>query len=169
MNKKEVLEILGSNPSEYEIRKAYGKLADENLDGINSHEDLKFYLYTALFEQDIALLTDENLDGINSHEDLKFYLYTALCGQDIAFLKKLFSKFKSSKDGKFGDYVNEMYLGSYLPLHFIRILERSEIVELLLKHGANPDIKNKQSETPLIRASNSGYYKTVEILLKYSC
>lgn len=164
MKRKEALEILGLNPSdnlsEWEIKRAYKELAlqyhpDKHS---NASEDVQkqneekfkelgaaYNLLTGKGIEEVTKLTDENLDKINSPEDLKFYFYIALHKQDIAFLTKLFSKFKSSKDGKFGDYVNEMYRESSLPLFtalsHARCHEDFRLLNLLLENGANPNIK----------------------------
>ena len=41
-----------------------------------------------------------------------------------------------------------------------------QMVEMLLKQGANPNIRNENGETALIFASLNGHYQVVEILLK---
>ncbi|WP_375315889.1 ankyrin repeat domain-containing protein [Wolbachia endosymbiont (group A) of Colletes cunicularius] len=190
MNRKEALKILSfspsDNPSEYEIRKAYRKLALEYhpdkhssaSEGVKKQNEEKFKelgvaynLFTGKDTEEVTKLTDENLDEINSPEDLKFYLYTALLKQDIAFLKKLFSKFKSNKDGKFGDYVNEMYLESYSPLSIAlsnaRDLEDFRLLNLLLTNGANPDIKIFREYTSLHFIGILERSEIVELLLKH--
>lgn len=190
MNRNEALEILGfnpsDNPSEYEIRKAYRKLAlkyhpDRHSGaskGVQKQNEEKFKelgaaynLLTGKDTEEVTKLTDKNLDEINSPEDLKFYLYTALLKQDIAFLKKLFSKFKSSKDGKFGDYVNEMYLESYSPLSIAlskaRDLEDFRLLNLLLTNGANPNIKIFREDTSLHFIGILERSEIVELLLKH--
>ncbi|MFP3030643.1 MAG: hypothetical protein ACEY3M_05625 [Wolbachia sp.] len=49
-------------------------------------------------------------------------------------------KFKSSKNGQFGDYINKSYTGAS-PLFFAVSNGNIEIVELFLKNGADPNIK----------------------------
>ncbi|WP_368666868.1 hypothetical protein [Wolbachia endosymbiont of Mansonella perstans] len=44
-------------------------------------------------------------------------------------------------------------------MYFIGTLEDSRILELLLKYGASPDIKNKSGNTPLIVASSKAIMK----------
>ena len=116
MNRKEALEILGfspsDNPSKYEIRKAYRKLAlkyhtDKHSNAskdVQKQNEEKFKelgaaynLLTGKGTEKVTKLTDENLDAINSSEDLEFYLYTALFNQDTTFLKKLFSSPKTGR------------------------------------------------------------------------
>ena len=41
-----------------------------------------------------------------------------------------------------------------------------QMVEILLKKGADPNIRNENGETALIQASENGHYKVVKILLK---
>ncbi|MFP3021054.1 MAG: ankyrin repeat domain-containing protein [Wolbachia sp.] len=190
MNRKEALEILGfsegDNPSEREITIAYRKLAfeyhpdkhsGESKDVQKQNEEkfkelgAAYNLFTGKGTEEVTKLTDENLDEINSPEDLKFYLYTALFEKDIAFLEKLFSKFKSSKDGRFGDYVNEMYLGSRLPLSIALFdaidLEDFRLLNLLLTNGANPNIKIFHEDTSLHFTGILERSEIVELLLQH--
>lgn len=76
----------------------------------------------------------KDLNEINSADDLSSSLSFAILNKDVEYLKKLFSKFKSSKDGQFGDYINAPHLLSYV-LSFGDI----KIVELFLKNGADPN------------------------------
>jgi hypothetical protein len=183
MNRKEALEILGfspsDNPSKYEIRKAYRKLAlkyhtDKHSNAskdVQKQNEEKFKelgaaynLLTGKGTEKVTKLTDEN-------EDLEFYLYTALFNQDTTFLKKLFSKFKSSKDEKFGDYINEIRLEKISPLA-IALMEAQDsqdfsLLNLLLENGANPNIKVYYDQTSLgfsMVFEDSGI---VELLLKH--
>lgn len=186
MNRKEALEILdfrsSDNPSEYEIRKAYRKLALEYhpdkhssaSEDVQKQNEEKFKQLGAAYEfltkkniEEVTKLTDENLDEINSPEDLKFHLYAALLRQDIAFLKKLFSKFKSSEDGKFGDYINEKHFGNDFPLFSAISSGNVDLVRLLLENGADHDIRGKYGKVPLRAASLQVHYKIVELLLKH--
>jgi len=186
MNRKEALEILGfspsDNPSEYEIRKAYRKLALEYHPDKHSHESkdvqkqneekfkelgAAYNLLTDKGTEEVTKLTDKNLDEINSPGDLKFYLYMALLEEDIAFLKKLFSKFKSSKDGRFGDYINDNIYG-YLALVFaVDEGGKIEIIKLLLENGANCNTQDKYGNTALYVACKSGYNEVVGLLLEH--
>ncbi|WP_050978422.1 ankyrin repeat domain-containing protein [Beggiatoa alba] len=45
------------------------------------------------------------------------------------------------------------------------VVENTDFINLLLKNGANPNIRNKQQETPLIPAIYQGRIATVELLL----
>ncbi|WP_264687224.1 MULTISPECIES: ankyrin repeat domain-containing protein [unclassified Wolbachia] len=149
--------------------------------------------------EEVTNLTDENLNGINSPEDLRFYLYWAIRNQDIAFLKKLFSKFKNGKDERFGDYINEeiyiyfplsialdsrnysilklllengadpniKLLHNEASLHYYMVLDDSRIVELLLQYGADPNMVDRNGKNPLFEAFLCYDDHTMEILLKY--
>ncbi|MGL9717635.1 MAG: DnaJ domain-containing protein [Wolbachia sp.] len=158
MNREEALKILGLNasPSEQEIKKAYRKLVlkfhpDKNSDKEQEEfkkAEEKFKQLQAAYKllegtgiKKAMLLHDEDLDRVSSIEDLKFCLYAALFNQDTAFLKKLFSKFKSSKDEKFGDYINEMCVQDHLPLGTAINSYNIDLVSLLLENGANPNMK----------------------------
>ncbi|MGL9757967.1 MAG: ankyrin repeat domain-containing protein [Wolbachia sp.] len=187
IDRGEALKILGFQssdaPSEQEIKIAYKKLAfqyhpDKHSEAAKKQNEEKFnqlgIAYKCLTEKSIegvTNLTDENLNGINSPGDLRFYLYRALYDQDIAFLKKLFSKFKSIKDERFGDYINEMHLGSLLPLS-VALYEAKDygdfdLLHLLLINGANPNIEVFYSITPLHHTGILENGKIVELLLKY--
>lgn len=186
MNRKEALEILGfnpsDNPSEYEIRKARNTLAlqyhpDKNLD--KEQEELKkaekkfkqlqtaYKLLAGTGAKEVTLLHDEDLDRVSCTEDLKFCLYTALFNQDTVFLKKLFSKFKSSKDEKFGDYINEMCVQDHLPLGAAINSYNIDLVSLLLENGANPNIKIFREYTPLRYPGIITCGNIVKLLLEY--
>ena len=54
------------------------------------------------------------------------------------------------------------------PLIWASIYGQSEVVDLLLKHGANPDVEsNLYCIIPLIKASARGYKEIVDLLLKH--
>ncbi|WP_174132792.1 ankyrin repeat domain-containing protein [Wolbachia endosymbiont of Atemnus politus] len=184
MNRKEALKILGlnANPSEREITIAYRKLAlefhpDKNLD--KEQEELKkaeekFKQLQAAYEllagtgaKEAMVLHDEDLDRVSCTEDLRFCLYTALFNQDTAFLKKLFSRFKSSKGGRFGDYINEMCVQDHLPLGVAINSYNIDLVSLLLENGANPNIKIFREYTPLRYPGIITCGNIVKLLLEY--
>lgn len=77
-------------------------------------------------------------DDINSLSDLQSVFSSATFSKDIEYLKKLFSEFKSSKNGQFGDYINQPYAGKNLLSHALS-LRNIKIVELFLKNGADPN------------------------------
>ncbi len=77
-------------------------------------------------------------DDINSLSDLQSVFISATFQKDIKLLKEIFSKFKSSKNGQFGDYINQPYAG-VSPLTFAILSQKIEIVELFLKNGADPN------------------------------
>ncbi|MDR0288975.1 MAG: ankyrin repeat domain-containing protein [Rickettsiales bacterium] len=187
MNREEALKILGfsedANPSECEIRQAYRKLAlqyhpDKHSDAsknVQEQNEEKFKELGAAYKsftgkdtKEVTNLTDENLDEIHSIADLKFYLYEAISEGNTAFLKKLFSKFKSSKDGEFGDYTNDnIYRCQALILAVIKG-GKIEIIKLLLEHGANPNVQGGcGGDTALHVACQRGYNEIVELLLKH--
>ncbi len=194
MNRKEALEILGfssnDTPSEREITIKYRNLAPKVHPGHHQNEptdiqkqytekfielDLAYKFLTQKetknqeetkkYKKKSARSTSEDLD-INSAEDLKFHLHAALLRQDITFLKKLFSKFKSSKGGKFGDYINEKHFGGDLPLFSAISSGNVELVKLLLDNGADFNVRNKYGESPLHKACSEGHGSIVELLLK---
>ncbi|WCR59195.1 MAG: Chaperone protein DnaJ [Wolbachia endosymbiont of Ctenocephalides felis wCfeF] len=184
MEREEALKILGlnANPSEKDIKEARNTLAlqyhpDKNSD--KEQEELKkaeekfkqlqaaYKLLAGTGAKEVVLLHDEDLDRVSCTEDLKFCLYTALFNRDIAFLKKLFSKFKSSKGGEFGDYINEMCVQDHLPLGVAINSYNIDLVSLLLENGANPNIKIFRGRTPLCYPGIVKYGNIVKLLLEY--
>ncbi|WP_407077173.1 DnaJ domain-containing protein [Wolbachia endosymbiont of Rhagoletis cerasi] len=169
VSRKEALKILGFEssdvPSEQEIKSAYRKLAlkyhpDKHSEAVKKQNEEKFKKLGSAYEfltkesiEEVTNLTDENLNEINSPGDLRFYLSRALYNQDIKFLEKLFSKFKSSKDGRFGDYINEKLIYIYFPLSIALMQAKDSrnysILKLLLENGADPNIKLLHNEASL--------------------
>ncbi|GFQ64107.1 uncharacterized protein TNCT_121261 [Trichonephila clavata] len=174
MNRKEALKILSfspsDNPSEYEIRKAYRKLALEYhpdkhsgaSKDVQKQNEEKFKELGAAYEfltgkdvKEAITFSGEDLDGVSSTDDLLILLHLAIFKKQTDFLEKLLSRFKSSKGEKFGDS----------PLYIACLLGYTNIVTLLLKHKANPDLS--KDYTPLLTACSMGRADVVEILLKY--
>ncbi|WP_353287875.1 ankyrin repeat domain-containing protein [Wolbachia endosymbiont (group B) of Gerris lacustris] len=190
MRRDEALKILGFQssdaPSEQEIKLAYRTLALEYHPDKHSGEsgvvkkqnEEKFKQLGTAYEfltkeniEGVTNLTDGNLNGINSPEDLRFYLYIALYNQDIKCLEKLFSKFKSSKDGRFGDYINEELICIYFPLSIALMQAKDSrnysILELLLENGADPNIKLLHNQASLYYYTVIDDSRIVELLLQY--
>ncbi|UIP93344.1 DnaJ domain-containing protein [Wolbachia endosymbiont of Anopheles demeilloni] len=155
-------------PSEQEIKSAYRKLAlkyhpDKYSEAVKKQNEEKFKKLGNAYEfltkeniEGVTNLTDGNLNGINLPEDLRFYLSRALYNKDIKFLEKLFSKFKSSKDGRFGDYINEELICIYFPLS-ISLMQAKDsrnysILKLLLENGADPNMLDRNGKNPLFKA-----------------
>ncbi len=63
--------------------------------------------------------------------------------------------------------INNMASFGWYALHNAVIEEQTEIVELLLKSGANPDVATKDGTTPLMFAMSGGDIAIVDFLLKY--
>ncbi|MFT4314242.1 MAG: DnaJ domain-containing protein, partial [Wolbachia pipientis] len=173
-------------PSEQKIKSAYRKLAlkyhpDKHSDEseiVKKQNEEKFKKLGTAYEfltekniEEVTNLTDENLNEINSPGDLRFYLIRALYNQDIKFLEKLFSKFKSSKDGRFGDYINEGLICIYFPLSIALMQAKDSrnysILKLLLENGADPNIKLLHNEASLYYYMVLGDSRIVELLLQY--
>ncbi len=77
---------------------------------------------------------------------------------------------KLSKEDKLGEelksIVNEVK--NKTPLHFAAYNGHAEVLELLLKDGANVDERNANNSTPLHFAAQEGHVKAVELLLKHN-
>lgn len=187
VSRKKALKILGFQssdaPSEQEIKSAYRKLAlkyhpDKHSEAAKKQNEEKFKKLGNAYEfltkeniEGVKNLTDENLNEINSPGDLRFYLSRALYNQDIKFLEKLFSKFKSSKDGRFGDYINEELICIYFPLSLALMQAKNSrdysILKLLLENGADPNIKLLHNEVSLHHYMVLDDSRIVELLLQY--
>ncbi|WP_410543825.1 ankyrin repeat domain-containing protein [Wolbachia endosymbiont of Encarsia formosa] len=187
VSRKKALKILGFEssdaPSEQEIKSEYRKLAlkyhpDKHSEAAKKQNEEKFKKLGNAYEfltkeniKGVKNLTDENLNEINSPGDLRFYLSRALYNQDIKFLEKLFSKFKSSKDGRFGDYINEELICIYFPLSIALMQAKDSrnysILKLLLENGADPNIKLLHNEASLYYYMVLDDSRIVELLLQY--
>ncbi|WP_419247194.1 ankyrin repeat domain-containing protein [Wolbachia endosymbiont of Rhagoletis indifferens] len=186
MNRKEALKILGFNegdhPSEREITVAYRKLALEYhpdkhsgaSKDVQKQNEEKFKelgaAYNFLTGNDVKEATTfsgEDLDRVSSTDDLLILLHFAIFNKQKDFLEKLLSRFKSGEGEEFGDYINEKNFTTFdnSPLYIACLLGYTDIVTLLLKHKANPDLS--KDYTPLLTACSMGRADVVEILLKY--
>ena len=193
IQRDEALKILGfessDEPSKQEIKSAYRKLAlkyhpDKHSgknEVVKKQNEEKFKQLGSAYEfltkkniEEVTNLTDENLNGINSPEDLRFYLYGTIRNQDIAFLKKLFSKFKSGKDERFGDYINDILYDSIIshtPL-ILAVAEGAdiEIINLFLENGAykeSESLNKALHEAVECRENWHEREKVVKLLLQY--
>jgi ankyrin repeat protein len=62
--------------------------------------------------------------------------------------------------------VNAADTNGLTPLHYATLADNGKVAELLLIHGAHPDIRDKvDGNTPLIIAAGKGYKDVVEVLL----
>lgn len=185
MNRREALKILGlnANPSEREIKTAYRELVvklhpDKNLDKEQEERkkaeekckqlNVAYEFLTGKSAKEAMVTHDEDLDEVSSTNDLLVLLRMAIIDQDLNFLKRILSKFKSDKDEKFGDYINDNSVYVH-PALICAVIKGGniEIIKLLLKHGANYNIQDKYGDTALHYACRrGGYSKIVELLLK---
>ena len=54
------------------------------------------------------------------------------------------------------------------PLHYALLADNPDVALTLLRHGANPNVKdNTAGHTPLILAASKGYRKVTELLLAH--
>ncbi|WP_353275631.1 hypothetical protein [Wolbachia endosymbiont (group A) of Pipizella viduata] len=153
MNRKEALKILGfsegDNPEKWELKERHQEKLFFTLSQNKSSEktlDQNRELMTASHSLSEQFIGPDSKpfdyvdldDDINSLSDLQSVFRSATSSEDIEYLKKLFSKFKSSKNGQFGDYINQSYAGTNL-LSCAVLNGNIEIVELFLKNGADPN------------------------------
>jgi len=87
-------------------------------------------------------------------------LFAAVATGDLARVKRL------AIDCGVDPNVREDDKGA-TPLHVAAEYGYSEIVEVLLEHGADPNIRDKYGETPLHVAAAFGNSKVVEVLLEH--
>ncbi|MGL5725366.1 ankyrin repeat domain-containing protein [Cetobacterium sp.] len=84
-----------------------------------------------------------------------------------AILKNNCHKIKKFIQNGFDPNYRIEKLKSSTALILLSIEENEEIIELLLKYGANPNIKADDGSTPLIVASANGNLETAKLLLEY--
>ena len=81
-------------------------------------------------------------------------------GADSSVVEKLIAK---------GADINaKTFVATYTPLHGAASEGRTDLVEVLLKHGANPDLKDGQNLTPPEIAKQQGHQDTVEVFRRLS-
>lgn len=90
----------------------------------------------------------------------------------VSFYRKLFSYIQSDNLKEIkkiiidGINLNGISFAT-TPLIFACNLERVKVVKLLLKSGADPDLKDYLGETPLTKASKKRNIKLIKLLLKF--
>ena len=62
---------------------------------------------------------------------------------------------------------NSLDTGQVVPLHLAIMRNQPEMVELLLKHGANSEFTDVDRDTPMISAANAESMDIVKLLIKY--
>jgi ankyrin repeat protein len=67
------------------------------------------------------------------------------------------------------ELVNTKDLEDWVPIHYAVIADKNQyqLVEFLLKHGANVNAKSKYGDTPLSRAANRRELDVAKLLLRY--
>ncbi|KAF5286487.1 hypothetical protein FQR65_LT12570 [Abscondita terminalis] len=66
-----------------------------------------------------------------------------------------------------GAGVNTAVIGGHVPLYYAVLINRPDVLELLLRNGADPDHVDKYGNRPLFYACMEGKARLVELLLKY--
>jgi len=87
-------------------------------------------------------------------------LFDAVAAGDLAEVKRLVVGCGVDPNVREDDY-------GATPLHVAAEYGYSEIVEVLLEHGAAPNIREKYGDTPLHYAATFGNSKVVEVLLEH--
>ncbi|XP_057334336.1 putative ankyrin repeat protein RF_0381 [Microplitis mediator] len=62
---------------------------------------------------------------------------------------------------------NPQFIGDHLPLSVAIREGHEEMVELLLKHGADPNVDNYRDISPLVHAAEKGNSNIIKLLLAY--
>ncbi|MGL9725394.1 MAG: ankyrin repeat domain-containing protein [Wolbachia sp.] len=129
--------------------------------------DAVYQAFTEKDTEEIIKIADENLDKINSFEDLKFYLYEVISRGKYSISEQTFSKFKSSEDGKFGDYINDNIYACPASVFAVVQGGNINIIKLLLEYDANCNVQSESGYTALYYACSDYYYEIIELLLEY--
>jgi ankyrin repeat protein len=109
-----------------------------------------------LLQRDDSSLSNPYLLNEN---DIFIALIWAIQYGNLEFLQKLFSQFNVE--------INRMDEFGETPLILACQNKYKDIVDLLLKNGANPNLKNKNQDTPLNIACASGDIPIVQLLLDH--
>lgn len=54
------------------------------------------------------------------------------------------------------------------PLHVAAVINKDDMVKLLIKNGANPNARDEHDRTPLIESAATGSLETIKLLIKHS-
>ena len=160
-----------SNPAALEICKLLIELgADINAKDSEGNTPLHFAVYrigrenlsAAVYNGIIDLLLDNGADVHLVNRVGATPLHSAtIRGADAYAVEKLINR---------GSYINaRTYVeGSFSPLHGAAAMGRKDIVEILLKHGANPGLKDARNLTPPEMAKQAGHRTTVRVFKRLS-
>lgn len=77
-----------------------------------------------------------------------------------------FAEFLLEKGADIDETNTTDYYGGYTPLFWAVVSNEAKLVDFLLKHGANVNLKSSKGKTPLSLATEAGYTNIVEILKK---
>ena len=107
----------------------------------------------------VARLLEYNVDVNQQDSD-------GLTALSLACLKRSYLTVKLLLEKKGIDIGSVDYTAGRSVLHFAAVINDSAIVELLLQHGADPALKDRQGGTAVLRAVDSGSYEVIETMLK---
>ena len=163
--------VRSKNPKAYEICKELIKNnAEVNAKDSEGNTPLHFAVYRmgrenlpdVVYNGIIDLLLDNGADISSVNLIGATPLHSAtVTGAGFFAVEKLIKK---------GANVNlKTYIeGKYTPLHGAAASGRDDLVEILLKHGANPDLRDARNLTPPEMAKQAGHRDTVKVFKRLS-
>ena len=107
----------------------------------------------------VARLLEYNVD-VNQQDS------GGLTALSLACIKRSYLTVKLLLEKKGIDVNSVEYITGRSVLHFAAVINDSSIVKLLLQHGADPALKDRQGGTAMLRAVDRGSYEVIETILR---
>lgn len=109
-----------------------------------------------------ALLNDPRTD-VNAPCDTGWTpLISAIKTRDFELVRMLVTQGRNID-------LDKKTLDSTSPLHVAVMFAQYDTVELLLDHGANPNVEDHRGDSPFVRAVNGGHERIVKLFLSRGC
>ena len=143
-------------------------------------EDLESFIYAARHGdiETIITLLESYYSGSQLSLNATRYIHIFMIQWETYFAPLNARENRQKNKTLFRLYKYYLYL-FYLPsnnkshgwtaLHWAAYMGHDNIVELLLKNGASPNVQNDQGDTPLHKAAYTNRCSTVSLLLNYNC
>ncbi|KLL02735.1 MAG: tankyrase-2 [Mycoplasmataceae bacterium RV_VA103A] len=96
----------------------------------------------------------------SNQESIQKELFEAIKSNDVEKAKKIIDKGKVNFDETYGE-------DEFAPLHLAVVYNNSEIIDKLLKNGADPDVKDSEGNTPLHFAAEQNNLELLKLLVKH--